>query len=71
MTKEERTIINFIVNKRGDCCTANNCINCPFISDCAKNMMRDYKYSSTNAKAIRVAKALGVCTRKILVGDDR
>ncbi len=69
MTHKEERVINYIIKNCGDCCAADTCKNCPFLSDCAKYMMRDYKYPSTNAKVARVTRALKILTNAILVGD--
>lgn len=61
-------MLNYIVDKKGDCMDADRCNRCPFLSDCAKSMMRDYKNPPINARAKRVNKALEIITDQLLMG---
>ena len=61
-------VVNYIVESKGDCCEADRCVKCPFITECSRNLMRDYKKPSADAKAQRVRMALEILTR-YLMGD--
>ena len=68
MKRSEEDMLNYIVDKKGDCLDAERCNDCPFISQCAKSMMRDYKNPPMNIRALRVNKALELITDKLLIG---
>ena len=61
-------MLDYIVAKKGDCMDAVHCTSCPFISHCAKSMMRDYKNPPMNIRAQRVNKALELITDRLLMG---
>ena len=71
MTREEEATVNYIIRLKGDCCEANRCKTCPFITECASHMMKDYKEPSADAKALRVRKALNILTTKVIVGEEQ
>ena len=68
MNSNMEEMLNYIVDKKGDCLDAKRCNQCPFISDCAKSMMRDYKNPPINARAKRVNRALELITDQLLIG---
>lgn len=61
-------MLDYIVAKKGDCLDAERCLVCPFLSDCAKSMMRDYKNPPINIRAQRVNRALELITDQLLIG---
>lgn len=67
MTNDKEDMLDYIVAKKGDCLDAVRCNSCPFIAQCAKSMMRDYKNPPMNVRAQRVNKALELITDRILM----
>lgn len=70
MKSSTEDILNYIVDKKGDCLDVDRCNECPFLSDCAKSMMRDYKNPPINARVQRVNRALELITDQLLMGAN-
>jgi len=65
---DKEDILDYIVAKKGNCLNLTRCDSCPFIAQCAKSMMRDYKNPPVNIRAQRVNKALELITDRLLMG---
>jgi hypothetical protein len=61
-------MLNYIIDKKGDCLDSEHCVKCPFLSDCTKSMLRDWKNPPINARAKRVNRALELITDQLLMG---